>query len=75
MENENICTINTIVYEDDKTCLWFCGQNRELYRNDDIISFKQFIREIDIIPIKSPEWKRAKIFEYGKKTGFLQNVA
>jgi len=39
------------------------------------LSYDEFIREIDTIPDKSPEWKKETIFKYAVKTGIFKDVA
>ena len=41
----------------------------------EIISYEEFIREIDTLPDKSQVWKRLTIIEAGKLAGILSEVA
>ncbi len=68
-----------VIYENGNTCIFYDAwglfirvlEPYHIYE----LSFADFIREIDIIPDKSPSWKQEIINRYAYKTGIFRDVA
>lgn len=69
------CIFNLTIYESNDKVLFYNIPNKSIYlvKNQGImeISFKEAIREIDIIPNKAPQWKRLQILNLAKDLGFF----
>lgn len=63
-----------IIYENQELIVWFCNIDGEIHiTNIDkskTASFEEFVRIIDTIPEKSPEWKREIIDVWAEFYGF-----
>ena len=75
LENDR-CILNLIIYEDENKVLFYNIQEKRIFiirAKDGLkeIGFQEAIREIDIIPIKKPEWKRLQILKLAKELGFF----
>ena len=67
---------NLIIYEDDYKILFYNHPEKQIFKIEqgkglNEIDFRTAIREIDIIPTKSPEWKKAQILKLAKDLGFF----
>ena len=75
LENDG-CILNLIIYEDENKVLFYNIQEKRIFiiRTKEglkEIGFQEAIREIDIIPVKKPEWKRLQILKLAKELGFF----
>ena len=67
---------NLIIFESKEKTLFYNIPNKAIYlkrknKNTIEISFREAIREIDIIPSKAPQWKRLQILNLAKDLGFF----
>ena len=70
------CIFNLIIFENENKVLFYNIPEKSIYlieRNKGIreITFKEAIREIDIIPTKKPDWKRFQILSLARDLGFF----
>ena len=75
LENDG-CILNLIIYEDENKVLFYNLSEKRIFiirAKDGLkeIDFQEAIREIDIIPVKKPEWKRLQILKLAKELGFF----
>ena len=68
--------MNYIIYENADTCIWYSENDGEIHiKKNKTISFKDFIREIDTLQDKTPEWKKETIKKFAYITGIFRDVA
>jgi len=70
------CILNLIIYEDENKVLFYNLSEKRIFiirtgKGLKEIEFQEAIREIDIIPLKKPEWKRLQILKLAKELGFF----
>lgn len=70
------CIFNLIIFEDEKKILFYNFPEKRIFKIEigkglKEIEFKEAIREIDIIPQKSPEWKKSQILYIAKELGLF----
>ena len=70
------CILNLIIYEDENKVLFYNLSEKRIFiiragKGLKEIEFQEAIREIDIIPLKKPEWKRFQILKLAKELGFF----
>ena len=70
------CIFNLIIYEDDCKVLFYNFPEKKIYKIErgkglHEIDFRTAIREIDIIPTKTPKWKKLQILKLAKDLGFF----
>lgn len=70
------CIFNLIIFESNDKILFYNIPNKSIYlvkngKGIAEISFREAIREIDIIPSKAPQWKRLQILNLAKDLGFF----
>ncbi|MBQ1988285.1 MAG: hypothetical protein II234_00075 [Clostridia bacterium] len=63
-----------IIYENQELIVWFCQIDSEIHithiDKSKTASFEEFVRIIDTIPDKSPEWKKDIIDTWAENVGF-----
>ena len=70
------CIFNLIIFENENKILFYNLPEKRIFKIEngkglDEIDFKDAIREIDIIPEKNPEWKRAQILYLARELGLF----
>lgn len=75
MDDEN-CILNLVIFENNEKTLFYNLPEKRIFKIQrgkglSELDFKEAIREIDIIPTKNADWKRAQILKLAKDLGFF----
>ena len=76
LEDATNCIFNLIIHENKEKILFYNLPEKRIFKIEGNrglkeISFKEAIREIDIIPTKEPNWKKSQILKLAKDLGIF----
>lgn len=76
LDDATNCIFNLIIHESNEKILFYNLPEKRIFKIETNLglkelSFKEAIREIDIIPTEKPDWKKAQILKLAKDLGIF----